>query len=99
MYIAYIMKRTQIYLDEDQDRRLSRRAKASGSTKSTLIREAIDRYLDAPTPEAQRLARFREALDAIAARPIRSLPDGKTYVETIRSADERRQGELDARRG
>lgn len=39
------MKRTQIYLDEEQDLRLERRAAATGQTKSALIRAAIDRFL------------------------------------------------------
>ncbi len=44
---AYIhqMKRTQIYLDEDQSARLERRARASGTSKSQLIRAAIDAFL------------------------------------------------------
>lgn len=43
--IAYIVRRTQIYLDEDQDRRLQARASAAGVTKSALIREAIEQFL------------------------------------------------------
>jgi predicted DNA-binding protein len=43
--ITYIMRRTQIYLDDDQDRRLERRARATGTSRSALIREAIDRFL------------------------------------------------------
>jgi len=43
--LIYIMKRTQIYLDDEQDARLERRARASGRTKSALIREAINRFL------------------------------------------------------
>lgn len=39
---TYIVKRTQIYLSEQQDRELQRRATKSGRTKSDLIREAID---------------------------------------------------------
>jgi Arc/MetJ-type ribon-helix-helix transcriptional regulator len=39
------MRRTQIYLDEEQDRRLAARARADGTTKSALIREAIDLLL------------------------------------------------------
>lgn len=42
------MKRTQIYLDEEQDARLEARARASGSTKSSLIRSAIDSFLGRP---------------------------------------------------
>jgi len=43
--MIYIMKRTQIYLEEEQDRRLQERARATGQTKSALIRDAIDRLL------------------------------------------------------
>ena len=42
MYDVYIMRRTQIYLSEEQGRLLARRSKASGRTISDLIREAID---------------------------------------------------------
>lgn len=41
----YIVKRTQIYLDDDQVRRLQARARADGSTKSAVIRAAIDQFL------------------------------------------------------
>ena len=41
----YIVKRTQIYLDDDQDRRVQARARAGGTTKSAVIREAIDQFL------------------------------------------------------
>ncbi len=43
--MVYIVKRTQIYLDDEQDRRLQERARATGRTKSALIRDAIDRLL------------------------------------------------------
>jgi predicted DNA-binding protein len=54
MYDPYIMKRTQIYLEADQDRRLASRARAAGATKSTLIREAIDSYLSMSEDETAR---------------------------------------------
>jgi predicted DNA-binding protein len=97
MYDTYIMKRTQIYLEADQDRRLASRATASGVTKSTLIREAIEVYLAKPD-DADELAAFRAAIDAAAGAPV-ELPDGATYVETLRAADVARQAELDERRG
>jgi predicted DNA-binding protein len=97
MYDTYIVKRTQIYLEADQDRRLATRATASGVTKSTLIREAIETYLATPD-EADQLAQFRSAIDAVADAPAQ-LPDGATYVESIRAADVARQDELDERRG
>lgn len=39
------MRRTQIYLDDDQDRRVAARARADGTTKSAVIRAAIDQFL------------------------------------------------------
>ena len=52
MYIIYIMKngaeltRTQIYLTQQQQVRLTQVSRGSTATKSALIREAIDRFLD-----------------------------------------------------
>jgi predicted transcriptional regulator len=46
---TYIMQRTQIYLSERESTALDRAAKATGRTRSHLIREAIAaRYLDRP---------------------------------------------------
>jgi predicted DNA-binding protein len=96
MYDLYIMKRTQIYLDDEQDRLLARRAKADGTTKSALIRQAIDRYLVSDEDEAFRLARFKAA--AAAAFGIAPyLPDGATYVEEMRKADTEHMRQLDER--
>lgn len=60
MYNTYIvMKRTQIYLDDRQRRKLGRVAKRTRRTVSELIREAIDaRYGATPTED------FLEALKA-----------------------------------
>jgi len=53
MYNAYIvMRRTQIYLDDAQRRKLDRVAKRTRRTVSDLIREAIDaRYAATPGEE------------------------------------------------
>ena len=91
------MKRTQIYLDEEHDRELARRAQATGVTKSELIRRAIAQLLAAPDDEARRLARFRRAVDAVAGR-VPDLPEGRVYVDRLRRADVERQRELEARR-
>lgn len=97
MYNLYIVKRTQIYLEDEQDRKLSKRADAAGVTKSTLIRRAIDSFLASPANDEARLARFRAALHEVAASPA-SLPDGGSYVEAIRAGDVRRQDEIERRR-
>jgi predicted transcriptional regulator len=93
----YIVKRTQIYLDERQDRRLAQRANAERSTKSSLIRQAVDEFLARPAGTEGRLGRFREALhEASGVAPY--LPEGSSYVEDLRRGDVARQRELDATR-
>ena len=89
VYVSYIMKRTQIYVTDEQDRRLSARARAAGVTKSTLIREAIETYLTTAEDDAARLAAFRSALDEAEAAPA-TLPEGQEYVESLRASDRAR---------
>lgn len=97
MYTTYIMKRTQIYLDEGQDRALAKRARAAGRTKSELIREAIGEYLDERDGREDPLTRFRASLGlAFGIAPY--LPPGAEYVDQTRAADERRELELRSRR-
>ena len=98
MYDSYIMKRTQIYLDDRQDEGLARRAAAEGLTKSALIRRAVDEYLDeTDAGDELRLARFRTAVEAVAgAAP--DLPQGSLYVERLRLLDVSRQDEIERRR-
>jgi predicted transcriptional regulator len=94
MYALYIVRRTQIYLDEDQDRRLAERARATGRTKSDLIREALNHLLDAPLSEEEELARFRAAASAaFGIAPY--LEDGATYVRRLRDVDRQRQERLE----
>ena len=94
---SYIVRRTQIYLDDRQDDDLARRAAAEGLTKSALIRRAVDEYLDNDADDELRLARFRAAVDAVAgAAP--DLPQGSLYVERLRALDANRQEEIEPRR-
>lgn len=97
MYDSYIMKRTQIYLDERQDARLTRRAAAEGLTKSALIRRAVDKYLEAEVDGELRLARFKAAVDAVAGT-VPHLQPGARCVERLRTLDAGRQDELKQRR-
>lgn len=97
MYTSYIVKRTQIYLDERQAAELGRRAAVRGTTASKMIREAIDQYLAGPDEEADRLARFGAALDAtFGAAPY--LEEGAAYVDRLRHADLERDEEVGERR-
>ena len=97
MYDSYIMRRTQIYLDEVQDRRLSERAIAAGVSKSTLIRTAIDVFLQSQEQDAARLDAFRNAVAAVAgAAP--DLAPGAEYVRAMRDNDRDRQERLERHR-
>lgn len=83
MYSVYtVMKRTQIYLDDRQRRKLDRVAKRTRRTVSELIREAIDaRY--AATPK-------EDFLDALRAgsfgvwKDRSDLGPSDSYVRRVR---------------
>jgi predicted DNA-binding protein len=97
MYVSYIVRRTQIYLDDPQDRALSERARRAGRTKSALIRDAVDAYLTSgdAAPDAA-LARMRVAIrDTAGSAP--DLAPGETFVDDLRASDARRLDELAAR--
>lgn len=87
------MKRTQIYLGEEQDRKLAERARSTARTRSDLIREALDRYLDGDSEEA-RLSAFHEAV-RVTAGAVPRLPKGDDYVESIRNGDRARDEALE----
>ena len=91
------MRRTQIYLDEAQDRELDRRAAAERTTKSALIRRAIDRELDRSDDPALALVRLHAAIDATFGVATH-LADGSTYVDEIRKRDADREASLTERR-
>jgi predicted DNA-binding protein len=97
MYAAYIARRTQIYLEDSQDRQLVDRARQVGRTKSALIREAVDAYLSPVSSDDSALAGLRAAIkDAAGAAPY--LPNGVDYVGESRAAERERQHVIDQRR-
>lgn len=96
-YPSQDVRRTQVYLDETQDAELERRAKSSGRSKSAVVREALDVYLDVREPDGGALDGFREAVRA-AAGIAPYLPSGQEYVEHLRLGDEDREDRLRARR-
>jgi predicted DNA-binding protein len=91
MYKTYIaMRRTQIYLDDGQRRKLDRVAKRTQRTVSDLIREAIDaRYAATPRDD------FLEALRAGAFGVWKERNDlGKTDAYVRRQRRGRRLNRL-----
>ncbi|QTD45322.1 CopG family transcriptional regulator [Ottowia testudinis] len=105
MYIQYIMKpvlspahteaavRTQIYLSASQQRRLDQLARRSAQSKSSLIRAAIDRMLEAEEQAAAgtraRKQRLLGLAGAWANKPadelldVRALRDGWSQRSAI----------------
>jgi ribbon-helix-helix CopG family protein len=82
MYVVYIMKRTQIYLSDEQGRLLAALSRTSGQTISELIRAAIDRSY-AGNRGLNRETRLR--LARAAAGAWRDFPEsGAEYVDRIR---------------
>lgn len=84
------MNRTQIYLDDNQTARLDERAAAEGTSRSTVIRRAVDVYLEKEEQDAAAWkAQWRKALESSAGiAPY--LAEGSEYVEDIRRADAER---------
>lgn len=78
---TYIVERTQIYLSREQAAALDREAKRSGTTRSHLIREAIDRTYLATTDRDRVAAAIRASAGAWRDRT----ETGAEYVERIRS--------------
>lgn len=92
MYDPYIMRRTQIYLEEAQDAALEQRARARGKTKSAVIREAIDAHLSREPTDEERLAEFHAAIDAAAGIAPYLTDEG---LAELRAADVARQEMLE----
>lgn len=87
MYM-YIMERTQIYLSRAQAAALDREARRTGTTRSHLIREAIEaRYGSDIDHEA-----VERALRATAGLWRDRAETGEVYVERLRT--ERRISEM-----
>ena len=91
MYNLYIMQtnqtlaRTQIYLTQGQQARLSVACKRSATTKSDLIRQAIDQFLDQqPTDSRQDKAQRLQSLAGMWANRT-DMADTTAYVEALRA--------------
>jgi hypothetical protein len=79
------MKRTQIYITEEQDRRLAERAADRRISKAEAIRRILDEALDAGDAEGE----ARSVIEATAG--ICDYPDWPEWLRTVRgrTADER----------
>ncbi|HET8776297.1 MAG TPA: CopG family transcriptional regulator [Candidatus Limnocylindria bacterium] len=78
---TYIMERTQIYLSREQAAALDREAKRRGTTRSHLIREAIDQTYVVDPDRDRLLAALRASAGAWKDRR----ETGAEYVERLRS--------------
>jgi hypothetical protein len=82
------MRRTQIYLTDEQCRALSRRASDTGLSQAEVIRRVIDRALGLADDTGHRV----EAVNATAGL-LADLPDWPECLSQVRGrgADERRR--------
>jgi hypothetical protein len=62
------MKRKQIYLDPDQDRRLRALSRHRGRSESELIREGVDRVLKEPPVDRTAWERQLAFIDSLIAK-------------------------------
>ena len=84
MYV-YIVERTQIYLTDAEISELDRRAQAMGTTRSHLIREAVERYLAQDRdPDA-----LRRAIDGVFGMWATPNDDRDAYVARLLGRDDR----------
>lgn len=89
------MNRTQIYLDESQTARLDERASAEGTSRSTVIRRAVDAYLTQEDRDAAAWQeQWRKALEG-SAGVAPYLGEGSEFVEDVRRADAERLSRLE----
>lgn len=88
------MRRTQIYLEDEQAQDLQQRSALLGTTQSELIRRAVATYLERPADEAERLGAFRKALGRTAGMlpPVDddAVPEGRRRDRTRDAELERR---------
>lgn len=89
--MLYIMRRTQLYLDDQLWNRLHAEAALRGSTISELVREAArERFLKTPVT---REAAMRSVVGLWSDRS--DLPETEGYIRSLRSGT-RRKAELEA---
>jgi metal-responsive CopG/Arc/MetJ family transcriptional regulator len=92
---TYIVERTQIYLSKAQAAALDREARRTGTTRSHLIREAIEaRY-----GVRQDRDRIEGALRATAGLWKDRTESGTAYVERLRTGRRLRQIYAEAKAG
>ena len=84
MHTTYIMRRTQIYITDEQAHLLESRSRTGGKTISELIRTAID---DTYRPRRTLSRADRARLARETAGAWRDFPEtGRHYVERLRGS-------------
>jgi hypothetical protein len=92
---TYIMERTQIYLSKAQAAALDREARRTGTTRSHLIREAIEARYGA----GQDRDRISRALRLTAGLWKDRPESGEAYVRRLRSGRRLRETYADVKPG
>ena len=90
MLIHHSMNRTQIYLDESQTARLDELAATEGSSRSMIIRHAVDVYLSQAKRDAAAWQEQWQQAVQKSAGLAPSLREGAELVEDVRRVDAER---------
>ena len=83
MYV-YIMHRTQIYLTREESAALDRVARATGKTRSSLIRDAVEAHYMAAPERDETLRVLRETSGAWRREPGDEAFDSVEFVRELR---------------
>lgn len=78
------MRRTQIYLSEEQLRQLKEMAKGRGVTSSAVIRDAIDSYLTRQVDPQDRLRKLKALAAHLSSTSNGDYGDSAAEVEELR---------------
>jgi hypothetical protein len=85
------MKRTQVYLTQEQDRRLAEIARERGISKAGALRWALDSSLETGDPEAEERAIIRATAGLCADYPDwaewQRAVRGRTAAQRLGNAD------------
>ena len=91
------MRRTNIYLEEDQLRVLRQLAAARGESVATLVRDAVDGFIENQASRAETVAQLKEAIALVQSRIPATLEPDEIEAEITAAWEEHRANRRNAR--
>jgi hypothetical protein len=91
------MQRTNIYLEDEQLSALRHLAAARGSSVATLVRDAVDGYIEREVGREEVVAQFEDAIARVRSRIPATFEPDEIEAEITAAWDEHRTIRRDAR--